>query len=185
VSTVAARPAQSRRAQRPEAAARSRAVLLASEGRPFSAEAVRVAADLAREHGGEVRVLAIARMWGTSLGFPHPGLRPSRREIEEHQRNVADAIEALERLGVGADGHIITTRRATRSILAEARRTGSREIVMGADRPRSRLLADFMWSQEPYRVRRRARVPVRVAESPTPSPPASRVRAARSGGSSR
>jgi nucleotide-binding universal stress UspA family protein len=152
-----------RRAQRPEAAARPRAVLLATEGRPFSAEAVRLAADLAREYDGEVRVLGIARMWGTSLGFPHPGLRPSRREIEEHQRNVGDAIDTLERLGVGADGHIITTRRATRSILGEARRTGSRAIVMGADPPRNRFVADFMWSQEPHRVRRRARLPVHVA----------------------
>jgi hypothetical protein len=32
--------------------------------------------------------------------------------------------------------------------------------VMGADPPRSAFVADFMWSQEPYRVRKKAGVPV-------------------------
>jgi hypothetical protein len=31
---------------------------------------------------------------------------------------------------------------------------------MAADPPRGRLVADFMRSQEPYRVRRRAKIPV-------------------------
>jgi hypothetical protein len=29
--------------------------------------------------------------------------------------------------------------------------------VMGADPPRHRLVSDFVWSDEPYRVRRKAR----------------------------
>jgi hypothetical protein len=32
--------------------------------------------------------------------------------------------------------------------------------VMAADPDRSRLIADAMWSQEPQRVRRKAKVPV-------------------------
>lgn len=140
----------------------SHAVLLASEGRPFSDEAVRLAADLARRNGGTVRVLTLARMWGTALGFPHPGLRPTRRELERHQDDIADAVHALARAGVSADGHIIATRKATRSILREARRVGCQAIVMGADAPRNRFVGDFMWSQEPQRVERRARVPVHV-----------------------
>jgi hypothetical protein len=31
---------------------------------------------------------------------------------------------------------------------------------MAADEPRNRIVADLMWSQEPYRVQRRAKVPV-------------------------
>jgi hypothetical protein len=34
--------------------------------------------------------------------------------------------------------------------------------VMAADPPRNRFVADLMWSQEPYRVRRRAKVPVHL-----------------------
>ena len=149
---------------RPPAAApaTTHAVLLASEGRPFSREAIRRAAELACRHGGPVRVLSVARIWGTALGFPHPGLRPSRRELERHRDDVARAIRALRRAGVEADGHIIQTRKATKSILAEARRVGCREIVMGGDAPRGALVADFMWSQEPQRVERRAHVPVHV-----------------------
>jgi nucleotide-binding universal stress UspA family protein len=138
------------------------AVLLASEGRPFAPEAIRRAAELARRHGGQVRVLSVARIWGTALGFPHPGLRPSRRELDRHRDDVAHAIRALRRAGVPADGHIIQTRKATRSILGEAARTGCREIVMGGDPPRNAVVGDFMWSQEPQRVKRRARVPVHV-----------------------
>jgi nucleotide-binding universal stress UspA family protein len=138
------------------------AVLLASEGRPFSDEAIRRAGELARRHGGTVRVLAVARIWGTALGFPHPGLRPTRREIERHQEEIARAIGRLRRAGVEADGHIIQTRKATKSILAEARRVGCHEIVMGSDASRNPVLGDFMWSQEPQRIERRAKVPVHI-----------------------
>jgi nucleotide-binding universal stress UspA family protein len=144
----------------PEAA--THAVLLASEGRAFSDAAIRRAAEVARRHGGSVRVLALARIWGTALGFPHPGLRPSRHELERHQDEVARAIRALKRAGVPADGHIIQTRKATRTILGEAARVGCREIVMGADPPRNAVVGDLMWSQEPQRVKRRAHVPVHV-----------------------
>jgi hypothetical protein len=33
---------------------------------------------------------------------------------------------------------------------------------MGADPPRQRFIANLMWSQEPYRVKRRAKVPVHL-----------------------
>jgi nucleotide-binding universal stress UspA family protein len=137
-------------------------VLLASEGRAFSREAVREAATLARRHDGRVRVLIIARMHGTGFGLPHPGLKPNSHEMAAYEEHVAKAIAKLKRAGVDADGHIITTRRATRSILAEAARLGCEAIVMGADPPRNRFAADFMWSQEPYRVKRRAGIPVHI-----------------------
>jgi hypothetical protein len=33
---------------------------------------------------------------------------------------------------------------------------------MAADPPRNRFISDLMWSQEPYRVQRRAKVPVHL-----------------------
>ena len=71
-----------------------------------------------------------------------------------------EAIKALEKRGVEATGHVVGTRKATRAILREAERDGSNVIVMAADPPQNRFAADLMWSQEPYRVRRRAGVPV-------------------------
>jgi len=40
---------------------------------------------------------------------------------------------------------------------------------MAADPPRNRLVADFMWTQEPYRVRQRAKVPVFLVPRVTPA----------------
>jgi nucleotide-binding universal stress UspA family protein len=131
-------------------------VLLASEGRTIPDDAVAFAARLAKD----VHVFSIARVWGTSLGLPNPGLLPSKREWDEQRELVEDAVKALKRRGVKAQGHVLATRKATKRIVGEADRLRCDAIVMAADPPRNRFLADLMWSQEPYRVRRRARIPV-------------------------
>ncbi len=137
-----------------------RAVLLASEDREIPKAAVDLAAKIAAHSDAPVHVFTIARIWGTTFGFPNPGLFPSRREWADQRRNVERAIKRLERKGVTADGRVIGTRAGAKRIVAEARRLDCDAIVMGADPPRSRVRGDFMWSQEPYRVRRRARIPV-------------------------
>jgi nucleotide-binding universal stress UspA family protein len=137
-------------------------VLLASEGREISRAAIDVAARLAREGGGSVHVFSVARVWGTSLGLPNPGLMPSKREWDAQRAIVASAVKALKRKGVPAEGHVLATRKATKRIVGEAERLGCGAIVMTADPPRGKLLGDLMWSQEPYRVRRRARLPVHL-----------------------
>jgi nucleotide-binding universal stress UspA family protein len=137
-------------------------VLLASEGRAIPAAAVDRAAELARAGKGSVHVFSVARVWGTGLGLPNPGLLPSKREWDEQRTVVADAVQALKKRGVEATGHVLATRRATKRIVGEAERLGCSAIVMAADPPRNRLVADLMWSQEPYRVLRRAKVPVHL-----------------------
>jgi nucleotide-binding universal stress UspA family protein len=136
------------------------AVLLASEERPISKQAIRTAVRIAKRSGAPVHVLAIARIWGTSLGFPNPGLYPSRSEWDKQRAIVDTAVRALERAGVEADGHVIGARNATKRIVREAIRLHCGAIVMGADEPRGRFVGNFIWSQEPQRVRRRAGVPV-------------------------
>jgi hypothetical protein len=137
-------------------------VLLASEGRAIPPAAVARAAEDAA--GGPVHVFSIARVWGTSLGLPNPGLLPTKREWDEQRALVADVVDALRARGVEASGHVVATRKATKRIVGEAQRLGCTAIVMAADPPRSRFLADLLWSQEPYRVRRRAGVPVHLVE---------------------
>ena len=137
-----------------------RRVLLASEGRRFAPDAVEFAAALASPRAAPVLVLSIARVWGTAFGFPNPNLYPSRQEWDRQRELVAEAVQALERHGLKATGQVLGTRNATRRIVDVARRTGCDAIVMGADPPRHWVVADFVWSQEPYRVRRRARLPV-------------------------
>jgi len=127
-----------------------------------SSAARSTAAGLARESGGGVHVFCIARVWGTSMGFPNPGLLPTRREWETQRAVVGEAVKLLKKRGVDATGQVLATRKATKRILTEAERRGCDAIVMAADPPRNRFVADLMWSQEPYRVRRRAKVPVHL-----------------------
>jgi len=70
-------------------------VLLATEGRAIPAAAVERAAELARESGGRVHVFSVARVWGTSFGFPNPGLQPTRHEWKEQHTVVEDAVTTL------------------------------------------------------------------------------------------
>jgi len=73
-----------------------RRILLASTGVPFSDEAIRRAIALATPEHAKITVLAIARVYGTSLGFPNPGLQPNRLEIEQ-QRRIIEAAAAILR----------------------------------------------------------------------------------------
>jgi len=137
-----------------------KSLLLASEGRAIPRPAVELAARLAKQSGAVVHVLSIARVWGTSLGLPHPALMPNRRELKAQHEQVAAALAILKRRGIAASGQVLGTRNAARRIVTEARRRRVDAIVMAADPPRHWLVADMFWSQEPYRVRRRAAMPV-------------------------
>lgn len=114
-----------------------------------------LAAALARQRSTEVRVFSIARIHGTSLGLPMPGLLPSKREWDEQREIAHAAVRTLRRQGIAASARVVGTRRAGKRIVQEAMALGCDTIVMGADPRRSVLVADFLWSQEPYRVRRR------------------------------
>jgi nucleotide-binding universal stress UspA family protein len=134
-------------------------LLVASEGREISWAVLQQAFELARPRGAKVRVISIARVWGTGMGFPNPGLLPTRREWDAQRLIVRRAVEALEKAGFPASGHVIGTRKAAKRILGEATGFRAEAIVMGCD-PQRALVGDFIWSQEPYRVRRRAKIPV-------------------------
>ena len=132
-------------------------ILLATEGREISPRAVDIAANMATT---AVSVVSIARVHGVAFGLQTPGLMPTRAEWQEQRDLVAKAVNALRKRGLDARGHVVGTRKATKTILAEATQKGCEAIVMAADEPRNRLLADFIWSQEPHRVGRRAKMPV-------------------------
>jgi nucleotide-binding universal stress UspA family protein len=120
------------------------------------------AAALAGPLGAEIAVLSIARVWGSAFGFPNPGLMPSRRELEEQRGYVAEAVRRLRGRGFAVEGRVLGTRSPTSRIVQEAARRRCEAIVMAADPPRGWLLGELSWANEPYRVRRRARVPVHL-----------------------
>jgi nucleotide-binding universal stress UspA family protein len=134
-------------------------LVLASEGRPIPWVVLQETFELARPHTAKVYVVTIARVWGTSLGFPNPGLNPTHREWDAQRLIVREAISALEKAGFEASGHVIGTRKATKRILGEATAFRADAIVMGCDHDRG-ILGDFNWAHEPHRVARRAKIPV-------------------------
>ncbi len=136
-------------------------ILLASEGRKFAPEVIAKAVEMAGP-GGSVHVFSIARVYGVALGFPNPWLLPSRREWAQQRDQVADAVAAIRRAGLRAEGGVAGTRNAAKRINAEAVRLGCETIVMGADAPKHWLVMDLMWSQEPYRTRKKAKLPVQL-----------------------
>jgi nucleotide-binding universal stress UspA family protein len=85
--------------------------------------------------------------------------RPSA--IGGRQRTiVADAIKRLRSKGVEVEGVVLAAQKPARQICDQASKHGCDAIVMTADPNRNRLVGEILWSQEPQRVRRRARVPV-------------------------
>lgn len=149
-----------RRPESPTEPARFERILLASEGRPIPDAAIARVIELARPAGATVRVFTIARVHGVAFGMQSPGLLPTKQEWAEQNKIVDRAIKRLERKGIEADGHVVGTRKSTKRILQEAEFAGCDAIVMAADPDRKRLVGDMLWSQEPQRVRRRAKLPV-------------------------
>lgn len=121
---------------------------------------MKLAKRLAENTGAEVHVLSIARIWGTSFGLPNPGLLPNKREMQERHESVASAVTWLKRSDIAASGQVSGARNAAKRILAEARRRSADAIVMAADPPLNWFVSNMVWSQEPYRVRRLAPIPV-------------------------
>jgi nucleotide-binding universal stress UspA family protein len=85
---------------------------------------------------------------------------PTKREWDAQREITAKAVKRLRRKGLEAEGHVMGTRKATKRICEEAIREHCEAIVMAADPDRNRVVADMLWSQEPQRVRRKAKVPV-------------------------
>jgi nucleotide-binding universal stress UspA family protein len=147
-------------ASRPEAEGPFERILLASEGRAIPDAAIARVVALARRPDAGVRVLSLARVHGVSFGMPNPGLLPTKAEWREQHEIVATAVKRLRRQGIDADGHVVGTRKSTKRICEEATFAGCDAIVMAADPDRNRIIGDMLWSQEPQRVRRRAKLPV-------------------------
>jgi nucleotide-binding universal stress UspA family protein len=133
--------------------------MVASEGRPFARPVLVRAMELARPEKAEIFVMTIARVWGTSLGFPNPWLQPSKREWNEQRLIARRAVDTFQKAGFEVSALVLATRRARKRFLDEAKARETDAIVMGCDEDRG-LLGDFAWGHEPYRVARRAAIPV-------------------------
>ena len=143
-------------------------VVLASEGRPFSAAAIARAADIAKQQDTSVLVLSIARVHGTAFGLQHSGLMPTKQEWDVQLEHTRTAVAKLKRRGLTAEGQVLGTRNPAKRICTLAYELGAGAIVMGADPSRNRMAASMMWSQEPQAVARRAKIPVHLLTDDAP-----------------
>jgi hypothetical protein len=108
MAAIPARSERSRRIKKMRGAAKAvprivpdppQRILLASTGVPFSQESIRRTIALATPARAKITVLSIARVYGTSLGFPNPGLQPNRLEIAEQRRIIDEAASSLREKG--------------------------------------------------------------------------------------
>jgi hypothetical protein len=120
----------------PRSALPDAGVVLASIGRAFSDAAIEQAASLASQSRSRVRVVTVARIHGSAFGLQHPGLMPNKKEKDAAQQVVTDAIKALQRKGLSADGEVVITRSPGRSFarVARAARAVTHVIVDGGNR---------------------------------------------------
>jgi len=93
-----------------------RRVLLATVGKPLDREVIARAIALATPEHAKITVLGIARVYGTSLGLPHPGLQPNRFEWEELRRSVEEAADALRGRGFEVRVALSRSRNAAKMI---------------------------------------------------------------------
>ena len=130
-----------RRANWDRQPAQSSAVLIATVGIAIPSTVIRRAVDLSG--GRPVAVVSIARIYGSSLGLPSPGLLPTKKEMDEQLALVNKSIDRLERSGVEAWGQVATTRRYARTIARAALARGvDHVLVVTSEVPRWRQLIE-------------------------------------------
>jgi hypothetical protein len=104
------------------------AVLIASNGEKIPGAAIRQALRLSA--GEPVAVVTIARIYGSSLGLPNPGLMPTRKEMDEQREIASRTVSALEKAGVEAWGQVAATRKASKTIAEAAAARGVRYVLV-------------------------------------------------------
>ncbi len=144
-----------------------RRVLLASTGEPFSPDVMARAIELATPAHAKITVLAIARVYGTSLGFPNPGLQPNRIEIEQRKKITEDAANVLRAEGFEVRVAMSKARNMPKMIARWANAKNFHAIVVAdPERPAWRR---FVEGDLKHEIERRCAVPVHAVAVPAPS----------------
>lgn len=108
----------------------SAAVLIATNGLPIPGAAIRAAQALS--WGEPIAVVTIARIYGSQLGLPNPGLMPTKREMADQKEIVDKALKGIERAGLQAWGQIAASRRPVKTIAEVAQARGVRHVLVVA-----------------------------------------------------
>jgi K+-sensing histidine kinase KdpD len=93
-----------------------RILLATSGGAPFHHDVIERVIELATPARAAITVLSVARVYGTSFGFPNPGLQPNRIEMEQNRSNVNEAAKILRRKGFDVKVAMSKSRNAPKMI---------------------------------------------------------------------
>jgi hypothetical protein len=105
------------------------AVLIAAPmGDPIPPSVVRDA--LGRSGGEPVAVVTIARIYGSAMGLPNPGLMPTRKEMAAQQSQVEKAVRLIEKSGSRAWGQVAASRKPVKTIAEAAKARGVRHVIV-------------------------------------------------------
>jgi K+-sensing histidine kinase KdpD len=141
-----------------------RRILLASTGAPFPKAAIDKAVELATPEHAKITVLSIAKVFGTSLGLPHPGLQPTAAEWNAQLDIVENTAAELRGLGFEVRSQAARSRNAPKMIAKWANARHFHAIVIAdAFRPTWRVLIEGDLKKE---INRRCDVPVHAVKVP-------------------
>ena len=108
-------------------------VLLATINRtPVRPEVLDVVIALATPEQAAITVISVARIFGTSLGLPHPGLQPTTKELAENRTVAQDAADALSARGFDVRVAISKSRNAPKMIAKWATAKRFHAVVVAA-----------------------------------------------------
>jgi hypothetical protein len=135
---------------------------------------IRQTVALATPEHAKITVLGIAKVFGTSLGLPHPGLKPTPLEWEAQRKITQDAADELRIQGFDILIAMAKARNAPKLIGRWVRAKRFHAVVVpDPDRPAWRRRIEGELTKE---IGRYAGVPVHAVPTPSLSPRIPRAR---------
>jgi len=115
-------------------------------------------------------VFSTARIWGTRLGLPNPGLYPTKREVDEQREIVEAAAATIRARGFEVRTKVGSARSAGKAIAWEAERLGCQAIVVGDPMNETRRWVRLLKGDEAKEVMKHTRIPVHTVPIDAPDP---------------
>ena len=118
-------------------------MLLATPALALTPDVIERTRELAAPEHAKITVLGIAKVFGTSLGLPHPGLQPTRIEWDALRRDVEATAEALRRSGFEVRVALSRSRNAPKMIAKWVTARNFHAVVVPVpERPRWRAVLE-------------------------------------------
>jgi nucleotide-binding universal stress UspA family protein len=156
-----------RAAPRPVPDPPRRILLVSFAGSAITPDVIRQTVTLATPEHAKITVLGIARVFGTALGLPHPGLKPTPLEWEAQRKITQDAADELRLRGFDVLIAMARARNAPKLIGRWVRAKRFHAVVIpDPERPGWRRWIEGAVTKE---VGRYAKVPVHAVPTPAAS----------------